>query len=132
MSVRDHISEFLTKLRNAGMAKLRFTEIRVTKSVLELVKILKEEGFIEGYLVREEKPQDLARIYLKYDQQRKPIIQGLRRLSSCSCRRYVGYRDIPEVFGGMGISILSTSQGVMVGNRAREKKVGGEVLCYVW
>lgn len=132
MTVRDHIADLLTRLRNGGQAQRRFVEIRSTKLLAEIMRILKDYGFIEGYLVREESPQPLARVYLKYDQQRRPVMQGLRRVSKSGCRRYVGYRDIPRVFRGMGISILSTPKGIMAGDQAREQKVGGELLCSIW
>lgn len=132
MAVRDHIADLLTRLRNGGSARKRFIEIRSTKMLSEIIRVLKECGFIEAYLVREEAPQPLARVYLKYDSHRRPVIRGLKRVSKSSCRRYVGFKEIPVVFGGLGISILSTPKGVIVGNQARELKVGGELLCCVW
>ncbi len=132
MSIGDPIADLLTRIRNAQVARLRYVELPSTKLLVELVNVLKDQGFIDGFLVREDKPQGVIRIYLRYASQREPVIQGLTRVSKSSRRRYVGFRAIPKVFGGMGISILSTSQGVMVGEEARERKVGGEVLCYVW
>jgi small subunit ribosomal protein S8 len=132
MTVRDHIADLLTRIRNGGKAQRRFIEIRVTKMGKEIMQVLKDEGFIDGFLIREEDPQPLARVYLKYDERRRPVVQGLKRISKSSCRRYVGFREIPVVFGGMGISILSTPKGILVGSRAREERVGGELLCCVW
>jgi small subunit ribosomal protein S8 len=132
MTVKDHVADLLTRVRNGGMARRRYVEIPQCKAVLEIVKILKETGYIEGFLVREEKPQGRIRIYLKYDHQRLPVIQGLRRISRSSQRCYVGYQDIPKVFGGMGTSVLSTSQGILAGEEARQRKIGGELMCYVW
>jgi small subunit ribosomal protein S8 len=97
-----------------------------------IVKILKEPGFVAQYLIKEEKKKVTMRVFLKYAAERAPVIHGLRRVSKCSLRQYVSHQEIPRVFGGMGISILSTSRGVMNGEKARELKVGGEILCLVW
>ena len=94
------------------------------------MKILQAQGFIERYLVNEEKGQ--VRVFLKYAGGREPVIKGLNRISSPSLRRYVGYKQIPRIFGGMGIAILSTPGGIIDGETARRSKLGGELLCLVW
>src|ERR1700722_5189457 len=94
-----------------------------------IVKILKETGFVAQYLIKEEKKKVTMRVFLKYASERNPVIHGLTRVSKCSLRKYVSHQKIPRVFGGMGISILSTSKGVIDGEKARELKVGGELLC---
>ena len=92
--------------------------------------MLKQTGFIENYLVNDNK--HTLRVFLKYSRLREPVIQGLKRFSKPGLRRYVGYREIPNVLGGLGISVLSTPEGVIDGETAKRKKVGGELLCYVW
>lgn len=131
MSVGDPIADLLTRIRNGQMAKARFVEVPVSKMKLAIVKLLKEQGYIGGFLVREG-IHGCIRIYLKYGEGRIPVIQGLKRISKSSCRKYVTHRNLPRVFGGMGVSILSTSRGVMVDRDARKEGIGGEVLCYVW
>ena len=97
---------------------------------LNLIKLLREKGFIEHYLVNEEKRK--IRIILKYGEGRECVIHGLKRISSPGLRRYVGYKEIPRVLGGMGMAILSTPQGVIDDETARKLKVGGELICYIW
>jgi small subunit ribosomal protein S8 len=130
MATSDTLADFLTQLRNAKDARHRFVDIRVTKQRLNLLKVLQEQGFIEHFLVNEDKGK--MRIFLKYTEGRKPVLQGLRRMSSPSLRRYIGYRNIPKICGGMGITILSTPQGVVDGETARKLKAGGELICYIW
>ena len=128
--LHDPIADLLTRIRNAKDAKHRFVDFRPSKLKVEIVKILQAQGFIERYLVDEEKGQ--ARLFLKYAGKREPVIRGLKRMSSPSLRRYIGYRQIPRIFGGMGIAILSTPGGITDGETARGKKLGGELLCLVW
>lgn len=97
---------------------------------MDIVKVLYEQGFIDRFMVNDEKGQ--ARVFLRYSGGREPVIKGLDRMSSPSLRRYVGYRQIPRIFGGMGIAILSTPGGVVDGETARKNKLGGELLCLVW
>lgn len=129
-SFNDPIAEFLTKLRNAVMAKQRFTDLELSKMRVSLVDILKKHGFIENFLIDEQKKK--MRIFLRYNQNRRSVLQGLKRISSPGCRKYIKSEEIPRVFNNLGISILSTSQGVIEGSEAREKKIGGELLCYIW
>ncbi len=130
MSFNDPIAELLTKMRNAGMAKHRYVDIHLSKMKVSILKILKEKGFIANYLIDENKKK--IRIFLKYSKNRNSVMKGLQRVSKPGLRKYVRYDEIPVVLGGMGISILSTSQGILDGNKARHDKIGGELLCYVW
>lgn len=128
--LHDPIADLLTRIRNAKNARHRFVDFRPSKVKIEIVKILHAQGFIEKYLVDEKKGK--ARLFLKYAGGREPVINGLNRISSPSLRRYVGYRNIPRIFGGMGVAILSTPGGIVDGETARQKKLGGELLCQVW
>lgn len=128
--LHDPIADLLTRIRNAKSARHRFVDFRPSKIKIEIVKILQAQGFIERYLVNEEKGQ--VRVFLKYAGGREPVIKGLNRVSSPSLRRYVGYKQIPRIFGGMGIAILSTPGGIIDGETARRSKLGGELLCLVW
>lgn len=131
-SLNDPIADLLTRMRNASQAKHRYIDVQHSRMKEAIVKILKETGFVAQYLIKEEKKKVTMRVFLKYAAERAPVIHGLRRVSKCSLRQYVSHQEIPRVFGGMGISILSTSQGVIDGEKARELKVGGEILCLVW
>lgn len=130
MSMSDPIADLLTRLRNAALARNRFVDFPFSREKQSIVKILQEQGFVDRFLVDEEKGR--MRAFIRYGEKREPVIQGLKRVSSPGLRRYVGYGKIPKIFGGMGIAILSTSQGIMDGNKARQMKVGGELLCLVW
>jgi small subunit ribosomal protein S8 len=131
-SVSDPVADLLTRLRNASQAKHRYIDIGFSKLKEAVIKILKEKGFVAQYLIKEERSMGTIRIFLKYTSQREPVIHGLKRISKPSLRKYVTYGQIPYVLGGMGISILSTSKGVMDGDLARTQKVGGELLCLAW
>jgi len=130
MAFNDPIAELLTKIRNAARAKHRYVDINLSKMKVNVVKILKEKGFIANFLMDEKKKK--GRVFLKYNSKRQSIIHGLRRISSPGLRRYVEYKKIPYVQNGFGTAIISTSQGVMDDEKAREHKIGGELLCYVW
>ncbi len=137
MSVSDPIADFLTRIRNAIMAGNQNVSIPSSKIKVALAKILVEEGFIDGFeqVSIEDKPQDALRINLKYvgeRRDRKPVINGLKRVSKPGRRIYVGRGEIPWVQSGLGIAILTTPKGVVTGVRARKLGVGGEVLCEVW
>ena len=131
MSFNDPIADFLTRLRNGGMALHRYVDVNWSKMAQRLAEILKEEGYIEHFMVKREGPQGTIRMFPRYHG-RRPVIQGLKRLSTPGCRKYVGANNIKPVMRGMGISILSTSKGVMVGEKARQEKVGGELICRIW
>ena len=130
MAIHDPISDLLTRIRNAKMAEHRFVDLNLSKMILNIVKVLKEQGFIENYLVDDQKRK--IRVFFKFAGKREPTIQGLKRVSTPGLKRYVGYKDIPRVLSGMGIAILSTPQGIIEGEAARKLKVGGELLCVVW
>ncbi len=128
----DPIADLLTRIRNASTARHRYLDVSWSKMREAIVKILKENGFVAHFLVKEENKKKTMRIFLKYTPQREPVINGLKRVSKPSLRRYVTHNEIPRVLGGMGISIVSTSSGVIDGKTARGKKIGGELLCLAW
>lgn len=129
--INDPIADLLTRIRNACNARLLFLDVSHNGMKEAIVKVLKENGFIAQYLIKEEKRKKTIRIFLKYEG-RDPVIQGLERISKPSRREYVSYRDIPKVLGGMGLSIVSTSKGVLEGEKARAAKMGGELICIAW
>jgi len=131
MTVTDPIADMLTKIRNAIMASHESVFVPSSKVKLSIVKILKEEGFIERYEVLKGKPQPMIKIHIKYTDG-QPAILGLERVSKPSLRVYVEKREIPRVYGGLGIAILSTSKGIMTGQEAWRQRLGGEIMCYVW
>ncbi|MBR4533008.1 MAG: 30S ribosomal protein S8 [Bacteroidaceae bacterium] len=129
----DPIADYLTRLRNAIMAKHRVVEIPASNLKKEITKILFEKGYILNYKFIEDGPQGTIKIALKYDAVNKVnAIKKLIRVSRPGMRKYAGYKDMPRVINGLGVAILSTSQGVMTNKEAAEKKIGGEVLCYVY
>lgn len=133
MAVSDPLADFLTRIRNAIKAQHRYVDVNWSKMKQILAEILKEQGFIENYLVKvDDAGRGSLRLFLKYTAGRKPVIQGLRRISKPGLRKYVGHEDIPQFYGNMGLSIVSTSQGVMPGKEASKRKIGGELLCLVW
>ncbi|MEJ2662657.1 MAG: 30S ribosomal protein S8 [Spirochaetia bacterium] len=132
MSVSDPIADMLTKIRNANMAKFEKVDIPTSKLKLEIIKILKNEGFIKNFKKHTEENRNYIRIFLKYDDKNTPIIHGLQRVSTPGRRFYSGYRDMPRVFNGYGVLIVSTSEGVTTGKKAVDKKLGGELLCNIW
>ncbi|HEY2769211.1 MAG TPA: 30S ribosomal protein S8 [Solirubrobacteraceae bacterium] len=131
----DPISDFLTRVRNALKAQHQDVAIPSSKFKAELARILKEQGYIEGYEVRPAaggRPGDEISITLKYTDERKSVISGIERVSRPGRRTYVDHAHIPRIQGGMGTAIISTSQGVMTGHEARMQGVGGEVVARVW
>lgn len=129
----DPIADYLTRLRNAIKAKHRIVEIPASNLKKEITKILFEKGYILNYKFVEDGPQGSIKIALKYDPVNKVnSIKSLKRVSTPGLRKYVGYRDMPRVLNGLGVAILSTSKGVMTDKEAREQKLGGEVLCYIY
>lgn len=125
------LSDFLTRVRNAGRAKHRYVDVCVNGLIREIVKILEQEGFIDRFEERNEGPQMLARLFLRYDENQQPLIQSARSLSTPGRRRFSKAEQIRPVLGGLGIAILTTSQGVMTGREARRNNVGGELLCHI-
>ena len=129
----DPIADYLTRLRNAIMAKHKVVEVPASNLKKEITKILFDKGYILNYKFMEEGPQGTIKIALKYDPQTKEsAIQCLKRVSRPGLRKYTGYKDMPRVINGLGIAVVSTSKGVMTDKEASELKVGGEVLCYVY
>lgn len=132
MPMTDPIADLLTRVRNATLAKHSSVLLPRSNIKLELVKILKHEGFIEGFLDLPEGPQGAIKVFLRYDTGNQGAIRGLKRVSRPGRRVYVGKDDIPNVRDGLGIAILTTPRGVLTDKAARAAGVGGEVLCYVW
>ena len=132
MTVTDPIADMLTRIRNAIMARHDSVLIPASKIKLSIARILKEEGFITDYEVIRGKPHRSIKIALRYIDDKKPAISGLKRISKPGLRVYVQQKEIPRVYGGRGIAILSTSKGVLIGQKARQQGIGGELLCYVW
>jgi small subunit ribosomal protein S8 len=129
----DPIADFLTRIRNAAAAKHQRVDVPASKLKGEIARILKEEGYISTFkMVDENKAKATLRVFLKYTPDRRSVITGLRRVSKPGARRYVGALEIAPVFGGLGICIVTTPQGIMSGRAARKAKVGGELLCEVW
>lgn len=132
MSVSDPVADMLTKIRNASMAKFEKVDISTSKLKLEIVKILKNEGFIKNFKKVSQESETLIRVFLKYDDRMNPTIHGLQRISTPGRRVYSGYRKMPRVLNGYGTLIVSTSSGVTTGKKASERRVGGELICSVW
>jgi small subunit ribosomal protein S8 len=132
MTVSDPIADMLTRIRNAVMARHDFVLVPSSRTKLAITKILKEEGFVSDYEVLRGKPHRTIKLHLKYDEQNQPIISGLERVSKPGLRVYVEKKEIPRVYGGLGIAIISTAKGVMTGQRAWRRGIGGELLCYIW
>lgn len=132
MVVNDPVADLLTRLRNASRAGLEKMVLPSSKLKVQIVDVLKREGFVTDYVEHEKKPQNELTVILKYAAGKEPVIQGIRRVSRPGLRRYAPVRDIPRVKGGMGISILSTSKGVLADHEARKQSVGGEVICSVY
>jgi small subunit ribosomal protein S8 len=130
--VTDPIADMLTRIRNAIVAGHEVVQIPGSKMKVAIANVLKEEGFIRGFEVVPDGVKKTIRVDLAYSRKKKPVISGLRRVSKPGLRVYVQKREIPRVYGGLGIAILSTPEGVMSGQEAWRRQVGGEVLCYVW
>lgn len=128
----DPIADMLTRIRNANMVSHETVEMPSSKLKVELAKLLKEEGYIIDYSVKEVGKFSFLTIVLKYDEKRKPVITNLKRISKPGLRSYCKSKDLPQVLGGLGIAIISTSKGLMTDRKARKEKIGGEVLCFVW
>ena len=132
MSVSDPIADMLTKIRNAGMAKHEKVDIPTSKLKLEIVKILKTEGYIKNFKKISQDGANTIRVFLKYDEETGPVIHGVEKVSKPGRRVYTGYKTMPRVYNGYGTLIVSTSMGVTTGKKAAERKVGGEVICTIW
>jgi small subunit ribosomal protein S8 len=132
MSITDPLADMLTRVRNAGNAKLNSVDIPGSKIKAALANVLKEEGFIRNFKFIKDNKQGTIRIYLKYDKNERHAIYGLERISKPSRRVYVKGGDIKPVLNGMGISVLSTSRGILTDKKARQENLGGELLCKIW
>lgn len=132
MSMTDPVADMLTRIRNAVQARHDAVAIPASKLKASIARILKEEGYIDDFEVLRDSPQGQIRIRLRYADRRQPVISGLKRVSKPGLRVYTQRQQIPRVYGGMGIAILSTPQGVMTGQQAWRQQLGGEILCYVW
>ncbi len=132
MTMTDSISDMLTRIRNALKAKYEKVDIPSSKIKMEIAKILKEEGYIENFKVIDDAKQGTLEISLRYTKEGQPAITGLKRISRPGRRVYCDKNEIPNVLGGYGVAIISTSQGIMTGKQSRRKEIGGEVLCSIW
>ena len=132
MNISDPIADLLTRIRNGAMAEHRTVEIPHSKMKVEIVRLLKAEGYIEDYTEEGEVPAKKIIVWLKYTSDQGAVIRGLKRVSKPGLRIYVHATKIPRVLGGLGIAILSTSHGLMTDRQARSKRLGGEVLCNIW
>ncbi len=128
----DPIADMLTRIRNAVMIRAEKVDVPASRMKLEIAKIMKEEGFIRAYKILKDKKQGVLRITLKYAADNEAVIAGIKRVSKPGRRVYADKDSIPTVMGGVGISVLSTSRGVLGDKTCRREKVGGEVLCYIW
>ena len=132
MSLTDPIANYLTLMRNAIQAKHQKVDIPSSKLLVEITKLLKDEGYIANYKVTEEGIKSVLKIYLKYGSKGEKVISGLQRVSRPGCRVYTSRKSVPKVLGGLGVSILTTPKGILSGPQARKEGVGGEILCNIW
>lgn len=132
MAMSDPIADFLTRIRNAGMVYHDKVEVPASNVKKALAEILKEEGLIKDFEYIADNKQGLLRLYLKYGTNRERVITGLKRISRPGLRVYAKKDEVPKVLGGLGVAIISTSQGIMTDKKARQNGLGGEVLCYIW
>lgn len=132
MTMTDPIADMLTRIRNANTVKHETVDVPASNIKKEIVRILLEEGFVRGYDVIEDEKQGIIRIQLKYGQSGERVISGLKRISKPGMRVYASNHEVPKVLNGLGISVISTSKGILTDKQARKENVGGEVICYVW
>ncbi len=132
MTMVDPIADMLTRIRNGIMASYDKVEMPCSKMKINMAKILKAEGYIRNYRTIEDSKQDIMVIYLKYNEDKTPVIKGLKRISKPSCRMYSRCKKIPRVLNGLGINIISTSRGIMTDREAKKTGIGGEIICSVW
>ncbi|MBI4307750.1 MAG: 30S ribosomal protein S8 [Chloroflexi bacterium] len=128
----DPIGDMLTRIRNAVMARHETTLIPASRMKISIAKVLKEESFIKDYEVVRGQPQRVLKIHLAYRDKKQPVIAGIRQVSKPGLRIYMKAGEIPRIFGGIGIAVVSTPKGLLTGQQARRQKIGGEVICYVW
>ena len=132
MSMTDPIADMLTRIRNGVTAKHDFVNMPASKMKVAIARVLKEEGFIRDFAIEPDGSRSMLKIELSYTGRKEPVLSGIKRVSKPGLRVYVQKREIPRVLGGLGVAILSTPEGVMTGQHARQKAIGGEILCYVW
>lgn len=132
MSLSDPIADMLTRIRNAHRAGLEMVQMPHSAMKSEIARVLKKEGFVADFVTEGQGGKKNLCVYLKYGPNQTAVIRGLKRVSKPGLRRYVSCKKIPRVIGGMGVAILSTSQGIVTDREARKSKLGGEVICYVW
>jgi len=132
VTISDPIADMLTRIRNAIMVRHDFVLVPSSRIKLSIAKILKGEGFISDYEVLKGKPHRVIKIYLRYSDNNQPVLSGLERVSKPGLRVYAQHKEIPKVYGGLGIAIVSTPKGVMTGQQAWLQGIGGELLCYIW
>ncbi len=132
MSMTDPIADLLTRIRNATKERHEKLEVPASRLKANVVRVLKEEGYIKNFRLMREEGRPIIKVYLKYTDVGDSVIQGIRRISRPGLRRYSGYEEMPRPLSGAGIAIVSTSKGVTTGHKARVQKVGGEILCEVW
>lgn len=132
MALTDPIADMLTIIRNASSTKKSVAEVKNSILTEEIVKILKKERFVSNYKLIKDSKQGILRIYLRYLKSGNPAILGIKRVSRPGLRVYKKAAELPKVYGGLGIAVVSTSKGLMTDQEAREKKLGGEVICYSW
>ena len=132
MQITDTIADLLTRIRNASSAKHETVEVPASNMKKAIVEILFEEGYINKFVVSEDEKQGMIKIYLKYTENKKPVITGLKRVSKPGLRNYSDVENMPKVMKGLGIALISTSKGIMTDRKARKENVGGEVLAFIW
>ena len=132
MSMSDPLADFLTRIRNAGMVRYETVDVPMSNLKVDVAKVLREEGYIKDYQIIEDSKQGILRIELKYGPNDERVISGIRRVSKPGLRQYVKADNIPKVLSGLGISIISTSKGVITDREARRLRIGGEILCEAW
>jgi small subunit ribosomal protein S8 len=132
MSMSDPLADMLTRIRNAGMVRYETVDVPMSNLKIGVAKVLREEGYINDYQIIEDNKQGTLRIELKYGPYNEAVISGIRRVSKPGLRQYVKADDIPKVMSGLGISILSTSKGIITDREARRLRIGGEILCEAW
>jgi small subunit ribosomal protein S8 len=128
----DPIADMLTRVRNAAQARHATVDVPFSKVKLAIAKILEQEGFVSGWEIAEDGKRKLIRLQMKYDNERRPVMTGLRRVSKPGRRVYAGMHDIPRVLGGMGTVVISTNRGIMTGREARRRHLGGELMAEIW
>src|SRR5262245_12182854 len=132
MPMTDPIADMLTRIRNGVQAKHDAVQMPASKLKVAIARVLKDEGFVKDFQVQSDGARPVLKVELSYTGRKEPVLSGIKRVSKPGLRVYVQKREIPRVFGGLGVAILSTPEGIMTGRDARQRSIGGEVLCYVW